>query len=255
MIKVLPPKTAEELVARERERKARTTLLMALREDHLAKFHLMADAKEIWEAIKSIFSGNDESKKIQKYLLKQHFEGFYVSPLEGLHKEYDRFQTLLSQLEIHGAGVSNKDANQKFLRSIPSSWSYVALIMRTKLGLDTLSFDDLYDNLRVFECDVKGTTASSTTAQNMAFIGYDSIWVIVDRLTKSAHFLAIREDYKTEKLERLYINEIIARHGVPVSIISDRDSHFTSRFWNSLQKVLGTRLDLSTAYHLETDGQ
>nr|GFA23354.1 putative reverse transcriptase domain-containing protein [Tanacetum cinerariifolium] len=85
--------------------------------------------------------------------------------------------------------------------------------------------------------------------------GHDSIWVIVDRLTKSAHFLAVREDYKTEKLARLYINEIIARHGVHVSIISDRDSYFTSRFWKSLQKALGTQLDLSTAYHPETDGQ
>ncbi|GKD20260.1 putative reverse transcriptase domain-containing protein [Tanacetum coccineum] len=80
-------------------------------------------------------------------------------------------------------------------------------------------------------------------------------YVIVDRLTKSAHFLAVYEDFKTEKLARLYINEIVARHGVPVSIISDRDSHFTSRFWQSLQKALGTRLDLSTAYHPETDGQ
>ncbi|GJZ44719.1 putative reverse transcriptase domain-containing protein, partial [Tanacetum coccineum] len=85
--------------------------------------------------------------------------------------------------------------------------------------------------------------------------GHDSIWVIVDRLTKLAHFLAIREDYKIERLARLYINEIVARHGVPVSIISDRDSYFTSRFWQSLQKALGTRLDLSTAYHPETDGQ
>nr|GFA06295.1 putative reverse transcriptase domain-containing protein [Tanacetum cinerariifolium] len=66
---------------------------------------------------------------------------------------------------------------------------------------------------------------------------------------------AIREDYKTEKLARLYINEIIARHGVPVSIISDRDSYFTSRFWKSLQKALGTRLDLSTAYHPKTDSE
>ncbi|GKB82144.1 putative reverse transcriptase domain-containing protein [Tanacetum coccineum] len=74
-------------------------------------------------------------------------------------------------------------------------------------------------------------------------------------MTKSAHFLAVREDYKIEKLARLYINEIIARHGVPVSIISDRDSYFTSRFWQSVQKALGTRLDLSTAYHPETDGQ
>nr|GFC39733.1 putative reverse transcriptase domain, ribonuclease H-like domain, aspartic peptidase domain protein [Tanacetum cinerariifolium] len=85
--------------------------------------------------------------------------------------------------------------------------------------------------------------------------GHDSIWVIVDRLTKSAHFLAVCEDYKTERLARMYINEIIARHGVPVSIISDRDSYFTSRFWKSLQKALGTQLDLSTAYHPETDGQ
>ncbi|GKB89962.1 putative reverse transcriptase domain-containing protein [Tanacetum coccineum] len=84
---------------------------------------------------------------------------------------------------------------------------------------------------------------------------HDSIWVIVDRLTKSAHFLAVREDYKTEKLARLYINEIIARHGVYVSIISDCDSHFTSRFWLSLQKALGTQPDLSTTYHPQTDGQ
>ncbi|GJX04984.1 putative reverse transcriptase domain-containing protein [Tanacetum coccineum] len=60
--------------------------------------------------------------------------------------------------------------------------------------------------------------------------GHDTIWVIVDRLTKFAYFLAFREDYKKEKLARLYINEIVARHGVPVSIISNRDSHFTSRF-------------------------
>nr|GEY41081.1 putative reverse transcriptase domain-containing protein [Tanacetum cinerariifolium] len=85
--------------------------------------------------------------------------------------------------------------------------------------------------------------------------GHDLIWVIIDRLTKSAHFLAVREDYKTEKLARLYINEIIARHGVLVSIIYDHDSYFTSRFLKSLQQALGTRLDLSTAYHPEIDGQ
>nr|GEZ03686.1 ribonuclease H-like domain-containing protein [Tanacetum cinerariifolium] len=127
MIKVLPSKTAEEVVARERERKARTTLLMALPEDHLAKFHKMADAKKMWEAIKSRFGGNDESKKMQKYLLKQQFKGFFVFASKGLHKGYDRFQTLLSQLEIHGAGVSHEDANQKFLGSIPSSWSQVPI--------------------------------------------------------------------------------------------------------------------------------
>ncbi|GJR92195.1 hypothetical protein Tco_0614589 [Tanacetum coccineum] len=85
------PMTAEEILARERERKARTTLLMALPEDHLAKFHKMTDAKEMWEAIRSRFGRNDESKKIHKYILKQKFEGFSVSNSEGLHKGYDRF--------------------------------------------------------------------------------------------------------------------------------------------------------------------
>ncbi|GJT88306.1 putative reverse transcriptase domain-containing protein [Tanacetum coccineum] len=85
--------------------------------------------------------------------------------------------------------------------------------------------------------------------------GYDVIWVIVDRLTKSAHFLPIREDYKTEKLAKIYINKIVARHGVPVSIILDRDGRFTSHLWQALKKALGTKLNMSTAYHPETDGQ
>ncbi|GJR48084.1 putative ribonuclease H-like domain-containing protein [Tanacetum coccineum] len=135
--------TAEEILARERERKARTTLLIALPEDHLAKFHKMTNAKETWDAIKSRFGGNDESKKMQN---------------------------LLSQLEIHGAGVSTEDANQKFLRSLPSAWSQVSLIMRTKPGVDNLNFNDLYNNLRVFKNDVKGTTASSPSTKNVAFV-------------------------------------------------------------------------------------
>ncbi|GJY82947.1 reverse transcriptase domain-containing protein [Tanacetum coccineum] len=85
--------------------------------------------------------------------------------------------------------------------------------------------------------------------------GHDAIWVIVDRLTKSAHFIPIRATDSMETLTRLYIKEIVSRHGVPISIISDRDSHFTSRFWKSLQNALGTQLDMSTAYHPETDGQ
>ncbi|GJS40233.1 putative reverse transcriptase domain-containing protein [Tanacetum coccineum] len=85
--------------------------------------------------------------------------------------------------------------------------------------------------------------------------GHDIIWVIVDRLTKSAHFIPTRAIDSMETLTRLYIKEIVSRHGVPISIISDRDSHFTSRFWQSLQNALGTQLDMSTAYHPETDRQ
>ncbi|GJX06580.1 putative reverse transcriptase domain-containing protein [Tanacetum coccineum] len=85
--------------------------------------------------------------------------------------------------------------------------------------------------------------------------GQDTIWVIVDRLTKSAHILPMREDDTLEKLTRQYLKEVVSKHGVPVSFISDRDGKFTSHFWKSLNKALGTRLDMSTAYHPETDGQ
>nr|GEX51480.1 ribonuclease H-like domain, reverse transcriptase, RNA-dependent DNA polymerase [Tanacetum cinerariifolium] len=121
---------------------------MAIPEDHLAKFNKITDAKQMWEAIKSIFDGNDESKKMQKYTLRQQFEGFYVSNSDGLHKGYDR--------------------------SLPSSWSQVSLITKTKLRVDTLSFDDLYNNLRVFESDVKGSTTSSSSTQNVAFVSSDN---------------------------------------------------------------------------------
>ncbi|GJS63785.1 reverse transcriptase domain-containing protein [Tanacetum coccineum] len=79
--------------------------------------------------------------------------------------------------------------------------------------------------------------------------GYDTIWVIIDRLTKSAHFLPMRENDSMEKLARLYLKEVVTRHGILVSIICDRDSRFTSNFWRAFQKALGTRLDMSTACH------
>nr|GFB23367.1 reverse transcriptase domain-containing protein [Tanacetum cinerariifolium] len=85
--------------------------------------------------------------------------------------------------------------------------------------------------------------------------GYDTIWVIVDCLTKSVYFLPMREDDYMDKLTKLYLKEVVTRHGIPISIISDHDPRFASNFWRAFQKALGTRLDMSTAYHLETDGQ
>ena len=85
--------------------------------------------------------------------------------------------------------------------------------------------------------------------------GNDTIWVIVDRLTKSAHFLAIKETDKFSTLADIYLKEIVSRHGVPTSIISDRDARFTSELWQVMHKSFGSRLDMSTAYHLQTDGQ
>ncbi|KAD7479850.1 hypothetical protein E3N88_02986 [Mikania micrantha] len=85
--------------------------------------------------------------------------------------------------------------------------------------------------------------------------GYDTIWVIVDRLTKSAHFIPIRESYSSEKMAEVYVKEIVSRHGILVTIVSNRDTRFTSHFWKNFQEELGTKLLLSTAYHPQTDGQ
>ena len=82
---------------------------------------------------------------------------------------------------------------------------------------------------------------------------YDDIWVVVDRLTKSTHFIPIREKFSPHNLAEFFMNHIVSLHGVPVSIISDRDPRFTSRFWKGLMKELGVKLNLSTAFHPKTD--
>ncbi|GJW34661.1 putative reverse transcriptase domain-containing protein [Tanacetum coccineum] len=85
--------------------------------------------------------------------------------------------------------------------------------------------------------------------------GYDTIWVIVDRLTKSVIFVPMRETDLMDKLARMNLKEVVTRHGIPLSIIYDRNPRFASNFWRSLQNALGTSLDMSTAYHPQTDGQ
>ena len=84
---------------------------------------------------------------------------------------------------------------------------------------------------------------------------HDSVWVIVDKLTKSAHFIPVRIDYSMDRLVELYLDEIVRLHGVSLSIVSDRDPRFTSRFWKELQLAFGTRLNFSTAFYPQTDGQ
>ncbi|GJT14483.1 ribonuclease H-like domain-containing protein [Tanacetum coccineum] len=170
IVRVLSPLTTVEIQAVEKERKAKNILLMAIPKEHMRRFHGMDDAKEIWEAIRTRFGGNANSKKMQKAVFKQQFEAFKISNSEGLEKGYDRFQQLLSQLEAHGAEVSTEDANHKFLRSLPPAWSNLAMTMRTNPEIDTLSIDDLYNNLRVFEQEIQGVSKTSSSAQNVAFV-------------------------------------------------------------------------------------
>ncbi|KAA3483172.1 integrase [Gossypium australe] len=83
----------------------------------------------------------------------------------------------------------------------------------------------------------------------------DAVWVVIDRLTKSAHFIPVRVDFSLDKLADLYVFEIVRLHGVPLSIISNRDPRFTSRFWKKLQEALATKLSFSTTFHPQIDGQ
>nr|GEU35676.1 hypothetical protein [Tanacetum cinerariifolium] len=137
--------TAQQILARTRERKAKSTLLMAIPDEHLVRFHGIKDAKTLWAAIKTRFG-------------------------EGLDKGYDRFQRLFSLLEIHEASVFTEDANKKFLRSLPSSWNNISLIMRNKPGIDNLDIADLYNNLNVYEADIIGSSRSSSNSHNVAFV-------------------------------------------------------------------------------------
>nr|GEY44831.1 xylulose kinase-1 [Tanacetum cinerariifolium] len=157
---ILPPMTVEEHIAVQRESKARTTLLQSIPDDHVADFHYMDDSRDIWNAVKARFGGNAESKKMRKSMLKQEFSEFKIGEAEGLHKGYDRMQSQLNQLK---AKLEDEDINLKFLRALPSSWSRVALTLKTKGGLELLSFDDLYYKLKTLEVDVKGYTTFSSS--------------------------------------------------------------------------------------------
>ena len=84
---------------------------------------------------------------------------------------------------------------------------------------------------------------------------FDTVWVVVDRLTKVAHFIPIKTGYTLERLAKLYIKETVRLHGIPVTIVSDRDTRFVGRFWKSLHKALGMKVVFSTAYHPQTDRQ
>ncbi|GJW12512.1 putative ribonuclease H-like domain-containing protein, partial [Tanacetum coccineum] len=154
---ILPPTTADEHIAVQRESKARTTLLQSIPDDHVADFHYMDDARDIWNAVKARFGGNAESKKMRKSMLKQEFSEFRISESEGLHKGYDRMQKILSQLNQLKAKPDDEDINLKFLREL-------------------LTFDDLYYKLKTLEIDIKGysTHSLSQSPNHSAFVSTTS---------------------------------------------------------------------------------
>nr|GEW40034.1 hypothetical protein [Tanacetum cinerariifolium] len=144
------PTTPEQCLARKNELKARGTLLMAFPDKYQLKFNSHKDAKTLMEAIEKRFGGNTETKKVQKTILKQY------------------------QLEIHGVSLSQEDVNLKFLRSHPYEWKTHTLIWRNKADLEEKNLDDLFNSLKIYETEVKQSSSSSTTTQNLAFVSSTS---------------------------------------------------------------------------------
>ncbi|GKA77887.1 hypothetical protein Tco_0784424 [Tanacetum coccineum] len=168
------PTTAKEKQDRRNEMKARGTLLMALPNKDQLKFHSYKDAKLLMEAIEKRYGGNKESKKVQRTLLKQQYENFTGSSSETMDQTFDRLQKLISQLEIQGEVITQEDMNLKLLRSLPSEWKTHALIWRNKEEIETISLDDLYNNLKIYELELAGSSSTSQNPQNVAFVSSNS---------------------------------------------------------------------------------
>ncbi|GJY01972.1 putative ribonuclease H-like domain-containing protein [Tanacetum coccineum] len=164
--------TTEEKVQKKNDIKARSMLLMALPNKHLMTFNQYKDAKTWFAAIQARFGGNEATKKTQKTLLKQMYENFSAPSTESLDSIFNRLQKIVSQLAILGENIIQEDLNLKFLRSLPSEWNTHVVVWRNKPDLDTMSFDNLYNNFKIVEQEVKGTasSSSSSSSQNMAFV-------------------------------------------------------------------------------------
>nr|GFA30500.1 hypothetical protein [Tanacetum cinerariifolium] len=132
------------------------------------------DAKLLMKAIEKRYGGNKESKKVQRTLLKQQYENFAASSSKTPDQTFDRLQKLISQLELQGEVVQQEDINLKVLRSLPSEWKTHALIWRNKAELETISLDDLYNNLKIYEPEISGSSNTNQNPQNMAFLSSKS---------------------------------------------------------------------------------
>ncbi|GJX92454.1 putative ribonuclease H-like domain-containing protein [Tanacetum coccineum] len=161
-----------EKAQKKNDVKARSMLLMALPNEHQLTFSQYKDAKTLFEAIQARFGGNEATKKTQRTLLKQMYENFSASSQESLDSISNRLQKIVSQLAILVENISQEDLNFKFLRSLPSEWSMHVVVWRYKPYLGTISFDDLYNNFKIVEQEVKRsvTSSSNSSSQNVAFV-------------------------------------------------------------------------------------
>ncbi|GKC30673.1 hypothetical protein Tco_1037967, partial [Tanacetum coccineum] len=168
--KMSVPVTAEEKINKKNDVKARSLLLMALPNEHQLTFSQYTDAKTMYAAIKTRFGGNEATKKTQKALLKQQYENFNASSTESLDSIFNRLQKLVSRLAILGVVITTEDLNSKFLRSLPPEWNTHVVVWMNKADIETMSIDDLYNNFKIVEQEVKKSVGASFGDQNMAFM-------------------------------------------------------------------------------------
>nr|GEW17865.1 hypothetical protein [Tanacetum cinerariifolium] len=182
---VVPPKTEAQKLARKNQLKAKSTLLLAIPDEHLLKFHSIKDAKSLLKAIKI------------------------------------RFQKLINQLELNGEVISQEDANMKLLRSLPPTLNNIALIMRNKPDIETLSMDDLYNNLKVYEAEIKGQSSSRSNSHNVAFVSSKNTSSINETVNPAPDIPAAgskeqpsassyADDIDTDYLEEIYLKWQVA---------------------------------------------
>nr|GEX48661.1 hypothetical protein [Tanacetum cinerariifolium] len=163
----MPITSAKEKAQRRLEVKARSTLMMGIPNEHQLKFNSIKDAKKFLEAIEKRFGRNVATKKTQRNLLKQQYENFTALSSKMLDQTFDRLQKLMSKLELLEEKLLQEDVNQKLLRSLSPEWNTRVVMWRNKPDLDIMSMDDLYNNLNVYEPNVKGMSSSSSSTQNM----------------------------------------------------------------------------------------
>ncbi|GJT83099.1 ribonuclease H-like domain-containing protein [Tanacetum coccineum] len=173
--KVMPITSAEDKGQRRLEVKARSTLLMGISNENHLKFNSIKDAKLLLEAVEKRFGENAATKKTQRNLLKQQYENFTAPRSEMLDQTFDRLQKFVSQLDLLDEKLSQEDVNQKLLRSLSPEWNTHAVVWRNKAELETMSMDDLYKNLKVYEPKFKGMSSSSSNTQNMAFVSSSKV--------------------------------------------------------------------------------
>ena len=164
------PSTGDEKTHKKNQEKARSLLLMTLPNEHQLTFNKYADAKSMFEAIEIRFGGNEATRKTKKTLLKQQYENFSATSGESLDNIFNRLQKIVSQLAILGVSIEQEDYNLKFLRSLPSEWNTHVVVWMNKPDLDSMAIDDLYNNFKIVEQQVKRAVATNSNIQNMAFV-------------------------------------------------------------------------------------